>query len=57
MKRATAEVAASIDGRSIPASGDPIPGFEMADSTGNIVSSSGLAAEGPFVLSFFRGKW
>jgi len=57
MKAATAEVANSIENRNVPQAGDVLPSFEMRDSAGNVVLSNELAKVGPFVLSFFRGKW
>ena len=57
MNAATAQVAASISSRKIPRVGDTIPEFVMPDSQSANVSSTELAANGPFVLSFFRGKW
>lgn len=57
MKTATAKVADSIENRNIPKAGDNLPSFEMPDSAGNVVRSNELAQDGPFVLSFFRGKW
>jgi hypothetical protein len=57
MKRNTRLVADSMTERSIPGTGDILPPFELPDSQGRMVSSHSLAAEGPFVLTFFRGKW
>jgi cytochrome oxidase Cu insertion factor (SCO1/SenC/PrrC family) len=57
MHAATADVAASIGNRTIPKVGDTLPAFELPDSNGNPVVSTELAKNGPFVLSFFRGKW
>ncbi len=37
--------------------GDPLPAFEMPNHTGETVSSEALLAEGPLVISFFRGHW
>lgn len=57
MERSTRAVADSVAGRSIPQAGDSLPTFEFSDSTGTLVNSVKLAERGPFVLSFFRGKW
>ncbi len=57
MKRSTQSVADSIPNRMIPRVGDSLPAFELPDINGNLVNSAALAQRGPFVLTFFRGKW
>ncbi len=57
MHRCTQAVEDSISKRKIPQVGDTLPAFELTDSHGTLVKSTDLAAEGPFVLSFFRGNW
>jgi hypothetical protein len=57
MHRTTQAVADSLGARKIPGAGDALPAFELPDSNGNLVSSASLVDQGPFVLSFFRGKW
>jgi peroxiredoxin len=37
--------------------GDPVPGFELADQNGVLVRSSELFQRGPLVLCFIRGRW
>ncbi|RMH39130.1 MAG: hypothetical protein D6689_17575 [Deltaproteobacteria bacterium] len=37
--------------------GEPLPAFDVATTDGTRVSSDQLAAEGPFVLVLYRGKW
>ena len=37
--------------------GDVAPSFLLPDSRGRLVSSTELLADGPIVLSFFRGGW
>lgn len=37
--------------------GDKIPGFELPNVSGRIVSSVDILAKGPMVLSFYRGVW
>ena len=34
-----------------------IPDFELSDATGNTVNFKDLLAEGPVVLTFYRGGW
>jgi hypothetical protein len=41
----------------IPSVGDTLPPFELPDSGGNVVRSADLLAEGPLVLTFYRGLW
>lgn len=57
MERATAELIASGQaGRAIKA-GDRAPSFSLADQNGNAVSSAALLAQGPLVITFYRGVW
>jgi len=57
MHRATEALRASgILGR-IPAPGDSLPAFDLPDTEGNRVRSADLFAQGPLVLSFYRGAW
>ena len=37
--------------------GDKFPAFELPDSKGKQISSTELLAQGPLVLSFYRGGW
>jgi peroxiredoxin len=41
----------------MPAVGQPAPAFELPNQDGGAVSSAGLLARGPLVVSFFRGGW
>lgn len=57
MHRATAELIASgAAGRALKA-GDKAPAFALNDPDGKAVSSATLLAEGPLVVSFYRGVW
>ena len=57
MGRATRELRASgILDRAIKI-GDRLPGFSLANRTGETVTSAGLLAAGPLVLTIFRGSW
>jgi peroxiredoxin len=57
MHRATDELIASgAAGRALKA-GDKAPDFTLRDSDGKEVSSAGLLAQGPLVLTFYRGVW
>ena len=40
-----------------PQVGDVAPDFELPDQLGNTVRSVDLRAEGPLVISFYRGNW
>jgi peroxiredoxin len=37
--------------------GEHAPAFALDDQHGNVVSSAGLLAKGPLVVSFYRGTW
>src|SRR3546814_13500657 len=55
MERATAElIATGQAGRAIKA-GDPAPSFQLKDQDGNEVSSTDLLAQGPLLVTFYRG--
>ena len=57
MARATAELIASgLAGRALKA-GDQAPEFVLTDANGEAVSSVALLAQGPLVISFYRGVW
>lgn len=57
MHRATAELIASGAAQRALKASDRIPTFTLADPDGNAVSSADLLAEGPLVISFYRGVW
>jgi hypothetical protein len=57
IQRGTADVQASLASRAIPSVGDQLPSFELADSSGTIVSSDRLLESGPLIVTFFRGMW
>ncbi|WP_186190491.1 peroxiredoxin-like family protein [Burkholderia gladioli] len=57
MERATAELIASGQaGRAVQA-GDRAPQFTLRDQDGKLVSSADLLAQGPLVITFYRGVW
>ncbi len=37
--------------------GEKLPDFSLSDEGGNLVSSKDLLANGPLVISFYRGGW
>jgi hypothetical protein len=57
MHRATDELRASgiMDG--VIKVGDPLPPFALKNAVGQEVRSSELLANGPLVLTVFRGSW
>ena len=57
MHRATAELIASGQALTAKKAGDKAPGFTLKDPEGNLVSSTELLAQGPLVISFYRGVW
>jgi peroxiredoxin len=44
-------------GYTAPRIGDPAPNFRLPDQLGREVDSRALLAEGPLVISFYRGNW
>lgn len=44
-------------GQGGPNIGDTAPKFELPDQLGRIVSSTDLTANGPLVITFYRGTW
>ena len=57
MHRATAELIAFGAAERALKVGDKAPAFTLKDPNGNDVSSAGLVAQGPLVVSFYRGVW
>lgn len=57
MERATAELAASGQASRAIKAGDRAPLFTLKDQNGNDVSSAELLAQGPLVVTFYRGVW
>ena len=57
MARATEDLRASGILDRIPKVGDTLRAFELPDTSGATVRSEELLAEGPLVLSFYRGVW
>lgn len=57
MERATAELIASGAAQQALKVGDKAPLFSLKDAHGEQVSSAQLLAQGPLVLTFYRGVW
>ena len=57
MERATADLRKSGIGDRILKVGARMPAFELANHDGQRISSRDLVANGPLVVSFFRGSW
>ena len=57
MERATAELIASGAAQRALKVGDKAPLFSLKDGNGELVSSAQLLAQGPLVLTFYRGVW
>jgi peroxiredoxin/uncharacterized protein YciI len=57
MNRATAELIASGAAERVLKAGDRAPQFILKDADGQDVSSRGLLASGPLVVTFYRGFW
>jgi peroxiredoxin len=57
MERATEELIASGQATRALKAGDRAPAFTLRDPNGVEVSSAGLLAKGPLVITFYRGVW
>ncbi|MFZ1426910.1 MAG: peroxiredoxin-like family protein [Geminicoccaceae bacterium] len=57
MRRATAALIASGQADRVVKAGDVAPAFVLSDPDGRPVSSAELLAQGPLVLTFYRGVW
>jgi len=57
MERATTALIASGQARRALKAGERMPHFRLKDQNGNDISSSDLLAQGPVVISFYRGVW
>jgi peroxiredoxin len=57
MHRATAELIASGLAERALKAGDRAPAFLLSDPDGQPISSGGLLARGPLIISFYRGVW
>ena len=57
MHRAVEDVRASGIMARVSKVGDRAPNFTLPDAAGRPVSLGSLLAQGPAVLSFYRGRW
>jgi len=57
MHQATADLASSGIMDEVLKAGDTAPSFTLCDQNGNDVSSAALLAQGPLVVTFYRGVW
>lgn len=57
IKRGTAELIASGQADRALKAGDVAPEFKLEDADGQLVSSRKLLADGPLIVSFYRGVW
>lgn len=57
IKRGTAELIASGQADRALKAGDVAPAFTLEDADGKSVSSRALLADGPLIVSFYRGVW
>jgi hypothetical protein len=57
MHRATEDLRNSTIMDGVVKAGDTAPKFELLNSAEKLVRLEDLLAEGPLVLSFYRGKW
>ena len=57
MHRATEDLAALLKREPGLGVGDKSPAFGLPDHEGNVVDSAARLAQGPLVVTFFRGHW
>lgn len=57
MQRSIDELRASGILSRVPKVGNRAPDFTLPNAAGQPVSLAGLLAEGPVVVSFYRGRW
>lgn len=57
LRRGSDELIASGIAENALSVGDIAPHFTLQDTQGNIVSSLDLLAQGPLIVSFYRGRW
>ena len=57
MHRAVEELRASGAAGRVLKPGDPAPHWALPDGDGRIVDSTTLLAQGPLVITFYRGRW
>ena len=57
MHAATEDLAKLVEASPSLGVGDTAPPFRLPDQDGDIVDSEKLLAQGPVVLTFFRGHW
>lgn len=57
MRRATADLIASGAAGRARKAGDRAPAFTLTDGNGQAHSLAGLLAQGPLIISFYRGVW
>jgi len=57
VERMLEELAQHVRGRCIPGVGDTVPDFTLSDMRGRSLRLSVTLAQGPVVLTFYRGAW
>jgi hypothetical protein len=57
MHRATEDLRKSTIMQGVIKVGDLAPEFELQNSAAELIRLKDLLAEGPLILSFYRGKW
>lgn len=57
MQAAILELEAELESRNLPGVGTVAPDFELPDARGRRVRLSDRLADGPAILSFYRGGW
>ncbi|KIV86668.1 hypothetical protein PV11_02265 [Exophiala sideris] len=54
---ANTDFKASYDRGAAIQAGDDLPGFRLTNAVGNEVTSTELLAQGPLLITFYRGEW
>jgi len=57
MQTAIEELGTELESRSLPDAGSLAPDFELPDARGRTVRLGDRLADGPVILSFYRGGW
>ncbi|ORY16369.1 thioredoxin-like protein [Clohesyomyces aquaticus] len=57
INRSREEVIASYDSSKSPKPGSKLPSFKLTNALGSEVSSDDIIAQGPVLITFYRGSW
>ncbi|KUJ11629.1 AhpC-TSA-domain-containing protein [Mollisia scopiformis] len=57
IKKSTSDFVASFNANGAIKVGDKLPSFRLSDASGKEVDSASLIANGPLLITFYRGNW